>query len=196
VEGDANDYWGKGLSGGTLVLYPDAKSTIVAEDNIVVGNVCFYGATSGESYIRGMAGERFCVRNSGAKVVVEGVGDHGCEYMTGGVAVILGSTGRNFAAGMSGGVAYVWDKSGDFETKLNPELVDLDPIEEEDRELLKEMLTKQVQFTGSEVAQSFLDNFEASLTSMVKVMPRDYKAVLQKRKAEAEQAQTEQVEAV
>jgi glutamate synthase (NADPH/NADH) large chain len=143
-----------------------------------------------------MAGERFCVRNSGAKVVVEGVGDHGCEYMTGGVAVILGSTGRNFAAGMSGGVAYVWDKSGDFETKLNPELVDLDPIEEEDRELLKEMLTKQVQFTGSEVAQSFLDNFEVSLASMVKVMPRDYKAVLQKRKAEAEQAQTEQVEAV
>ncbi len=196
VEGDANDYWGKGLSGGTLVLYPDAKSTIVAEDNIVVGNVCFYGATSGESFIRGMAGERFCVRNSGAKVVVEGVGDHGCEYMTGGVAVILGSTGRNFAAGMSGGVAYVWDKAGDFETKLNPELVDLDPIEQEDRDLLLDMLTKQVEFTGSEVAQSFLDNFEESLKSLVKVMPRDYKAVLLKRKAEAEQAQTEEVEAV
>jgi glutamate synthase (NADPH/NADH) large chain len=196
VEGDANDYWGKGLSGGTLVLYPDAKSSIVAEDNIVVGNVCFYGATSGESFIRGMAGERFCVRNSGAKVVVEGVGDHGCEYMTGGAAIILGSTGRNFAAGMSGGVAYVWDKAGDFETKLNPELVDLDPIEQEDKDLLLDMLTKHVQFTGSEVAQSFLDNFEASLTSLVKVMPRDYKAVLQKRKAEAEQAQTEEVEAV
>ncbi|MGN2615088.1 glutamate synthase large subunit [Aliivibrio fischeri] len=196
VEGDANDYWGKGLSGGTLVLYPDAKSTIVAEDNIVVGNVCFYGATSGESYIRGMAGERFCVRNSGAKVVVEGVGDHGCEYMTGGVAVILGSTGRNFAAGMSGGIAYVWDKSGDFESKLNPELVDLDPIEQEDKDLLLEMLTKHVEFTGSEVAQSFLDNFEANLASLAKVMPRDYKAVLQKRKAEAQQAQTEEVEAV
>ncbi|MCL4125862.1 UNVERIFIED_CONTAM: hypothetical protein GTU68_036829 [Idotea baltica] len=196
VEGDANDYWGKGLSGGTLVLYPNVKSTIVAEDNIVVGNVCFYGATSGESYIRGMAGERFCVRNSGAKVVVEGVGDHGCEYMTGGVALILGSTGRNFAAGMSGGVAYVWDKSGDFESKLNSELVDLDPIEQEDKDLLLEMLTKHVEFTGSEVAQSFLDNFEANLASLAKVMPRDYKAVLQKRKAEAQQAQTEEVEAV
>ncbi|CAK1995443.1 glutamate synthase subunit GltB [Vibrio crassostreae] len=196
VEGDANDYWGKGLSGGTLVLYPDAKSSIVAEDNIVVGNVCFYGATSGESFIRGMAGERFCVRNSGAKVVVEGVGDHGCEYMTGGVAIILGSTGRNFAAGMSGGVAYVWDKAGDFETKLNSELVDLDPIEQEDKDLLLDMLTKHVEFTGSEVAQSFLDNFEASVASLIKVMPRDYKAVLEKRKAEAQQAQTEEVEAV
>lgn len=195
VEGDANDYWGKGLSGGTLVLYPDAKSSIVAEDNIVVGNVCFYGATSGESFIRGMAGERFCVRNSGAKVVVEGVGDHGCEYMTGGAAIILGSTGRNFAAGMSGGVAYVWDKSGDFESKLNPELVDLDPIEQEDRDLLLDMLTKHVQFTGSEVAQSFLDNFEASLNSMVKVMPRDYKAVLQKRKAEEAQSQGNETQA-
>jgi len=196
VEGDANDYWGKGLSGGTLVLYPDTRSTIIAQDNIVVGNVCFYGATSGESYIRGLAGERFCVRNSGAKVVVEGIGDHGCEYMTGGVAVILGSTGRNFAAGMSGGVAYVWNRHGDFETKLNAELVDLDPLQQEDTDLLREMLNKHVQFTGSEVAQLFLDNFEANLTQMVKVMPRDYKAVLQKRKAAAAQVQTEEVEAV
>jgi glutamate synthase (NADPH) large chain len=194
VEGDANDYWGKGLSGGTLVLYPNTDSTLVAEDNIVVGNVCFYGATSGESFIRGKAGERFCVRNSGAKVVVEGIGDHGCEYMTGGVAVILGSTGRNFAAGMSGGCAYVWDQAGDFSTKLNPELVDLDPIEQEDKDLLKDMLSKHVEFTGSEVAKSFLDNFETSLQSVVKVMPRDYKAVLQKLKAKA--AQQEQVEAV
>jgi glutamate synthase (NADPH/NADH) large chain len=196
VEGDANDYWGKGLSGGTLVLYPDTRSTIIAQDNIVVGNVCFYGATSGESYIRGLAGERFCVRNSGAKVVVEGIGDHGCEYMTGGVAVILGSTGRNFAAGMSGGVAYVWNQHGDFETKLNAELVDLDPLQQEDTDRLREMLNKHVQFTGSEVAQLFLDNFEANLTQMVKVMPRDYKAVLQKRKAAAAQVQTEEVEAV
>ena len=194
VEGDANDYWGKGLSGGTLVLYPDAKSDIIPEDNIVVGNVCFYGATSGESYIRGMAGERFCVRNSGAKVVVEGVGDHGCEYMTGGVAVILGQTGRNFAAGMSGGVAYVWDQFEDFDTKLNPELVDLDPIEQEDKELLREMLTKHVELTGSTVAETFLSNFEANLEKMVKVMPRDYKAVLQKRKAEAQNK--EELEAV
>ncbi|WP_332406435.1 glutamate synthase large subunit [Vibrio metschnikovii] len=194
VEGDANDYWGKGLSGGTLVLYPNHNASLIAEDNIVVGNVCFYGATSGESYIRGLAGERFCVRNSGAKVVVEGVGDHGCEYMTGGIAVILGSTGRNFAAGMSGGIAYVWDKAGDFSQKLNPELVDLDPIEAEDKALLKEMLTKHVQFTGSEVAQTFLNNFEQSLATMMKVMPRDYKAVLEKRKEAA--AAMEKAEAV
>ncbi|MGR5141398.1 glutamate synthase large subunit [Photobacterium sp. DNB23_23_1] len=194
VEGDANDYWGKGLSGGTLVLYPDAKSDIIPEDNIVVGNVCFYGATSGESYIRGMAGERFCVRNSGAKVVVEGVGDHGCEYMTGGVAVILGQTGRNFAAGMSGGVAYVWDQFEDFDTKLNPELVDLDPLEQEDKELLFDMLTKHAELTGSTVAETFLSNFEANLEKMVKVMPRDYKAVLQKRKEEA--LNKEELEAV
>ncbi|WP_217515015.1 glutamate synthase large subunit [Vibrio metschnikovii] len=194
VEGDANDYWGKGLSGGTLVLYPNRNASLIAEDNIVVGNVCFYGATSGESYIRGLAGERFCVRNSGAKVVVEGVGDHGCEYMTGGIAVILGSTGRNFAAGMSGGIAYVWDKAGDFSQKLNAELVDLDPIEAEDKALLKEMLTKHVQFTGSEVAQTFLNNFEQSLATMMKVMPRDYKAVLEKRKEAA--AAMEKAEAV
>ncbi|SHO56694.1 glutamate synthase large subunit [Vibrio quintilis] len=195
VEGDANDYWGKGLSGGTLILYPNKQSSIVPEDNIVVGNVCFYGATSGESFIRGKAGERFCVRNSGAKVVVEGTGDHGCEYMTGGVAIILGPTGRNFAAGMSGGVAYVWDNQGDFEHKLNQELVDLDPIDKEDEELIRNMLTKHVQFTGSEVAQSFLDNFELSLQSLIKVMPRDYKAVLQQQKAEQgiQQVQAEAV---
>ncbi|OEF22618.1 glutamate synthase large subunit [Vibrio rumoiensis] len=193
VEGDANDYWGKGLSGGTLVLYPDVKSSIVAEDNIVVGNVCFYGATSGESFIRGMAGERFCVRNSGAHVVVEGVGDHGCEYMTGGTAIILGSTGRNFAAGMSGGVAYVWDKNGDFNKKLNAELVDLDPIEAEDKALLKDMLTKHVEYTGSTVAKAFLADFDNHLTSMVKVMPRDYKAVLQKRKKAVNKEELEAV---
>jgi glutamate synthase (NADPH/NADH) large chain len=196
VEGNANDYWGKGLSGGTVVLYPDSSATIVPEENIVVGNVCFYGATSGESYIRGLAGERFCVRNSGAKVVVEGVGDHGCEYMTGGIAIILGSTGRNFAAGMSGGTAYVWDKAGDFETKLNPELVDLDPMEQEDKDLLRNMLTKHVEYTGSAVAKAFLDDFDSNIAQIVKVMPRDYKAVLQKRKAEAQAANTEELEAV
>lgn len=190
VEGDANDYWGKGLSGGTLVLYPDRQSDIIAEDNIVVGNVCFYGATSGESYIRGLAGERFCVRNSGAKVVVEGIGDHGCEYMTGGVAIILGQTGRNFAAGMSGGVAYVWDQFGDFETKLNAELVDLDPLETEDKALLLDMLTKHIELTGSTVAELFLSNFEANLKQMMKVMPRDYKTVLQQRQAAAHNKET------
>lgn len=193
VEGDANDYWGKGLSGGTLVLYPDRRSTVVAEDNIVVGNVCFYGATSGHSFIRGMAGERFCVRNSGAHVVVEGVGDHGCEYMTGGSAIILGTTGRNFAAGMSGGVAYVWDKDGDFSKKLNPELVDLDPIEAEDKAFIKDMLTKHVEYTGSTVARNFLADFENNLTSLAKVMPRDYKAVLQKRKQAANKEELEAV---
>ncbi|MFV0576395.1 MAG: glutamate synthase large subunit [Vibrio sp.] len=192
VEGDANDYWGKGLSGGTLVLYPDRRSTVVPEENIVVGNVCFYGATSGESYIRGVAGERFCVRNSGAHVVVEGVGDHGCEYMTGGTAIVLGSTGRNFAAGMSGGVAYVWDKHNDFDKKLNKELVDIDPIEAEDKAFIKQMLTKHVDFTGSTVAQEFLENFESNLAQLVKIMPRDYKAALEKRKA----ANKEELEAV
>ncbi|WP_038183291.1 glutamate synthase large subunit [Vibrio rhizosphaerae] len=195
VEGDANDYWGKGLSGGTLILYPNHNASLVAEENIVVGNVCFYGATSGESYIRGKAGERFCVRNSGARVVVEGIGDHGCEYMTGGVAIVLGSTGRNFAAGMSGGVAYVWDTDGDFHNKLNPELVDLDPLDSEDIQLLETMLNNHIRFTGSQVAQRFMDNFEQNLQSLVKVMPRDYKAVLQKRQA-AEQVQTTEAEAV
>ncbi|GAB6261465.1 glutamate synthase large subunit [Photobacterium sp. R1] len=194
VEGDANDYWGKGLSGGQLVLYPDAQSDLIAEDNIIVGNVCFYGATSGESFIRGKAGERFCVRNSGARVVVEGVGDHGCEYMTGGVAIILGQTGRNFAAGMSGGVAYVWDQFNDFESKLNPELVDLDPLDSEDIALLRDMLTRHQQLTGSTVAETFLGNFEDNLGHIVKVMPRDYKAVLQKRKAAAEAQDKEALE--
>lgn len=195
VEGDANDYWGKGLSGGTLVLYPDSKSTIIAEDNIVVGNVCFYGATSGESYIRGLAGERFCVRNSGAKVVVEGVGDHGCEYMTGGVVLILGSTGRNFAAGMSGGIAYVWDKNGDFETKLNTELVDIDPLETEDRTVLLEMLNKHLKLTRSSVAKTFLADLDNHLKQIIKVMPRDYKAALKRRQAVAQQATKELEEA-
>ncbi|MFD2179924.1 glutamate synthase large subunit [Veronia pacifica] len=186
VEGDANDYWGKGLSGGKLVLYPDRNSDLIAEDNIIVGNVCFYGATSGESYIRGIAGERFCVRNSGASVVVEGIGDHGCEYMTGGVAIILGSTGRNFAAGMSGGVAYVWDQFKDFKHKLNPELVDIDPLDEQDIERLRTQITAHYQLTSSSVAETFLANFEKNLRHIVKVMPRDYKAVLEARKAAAD----------
>ena len=188
VEGDANDYWGKGLSGGKLVLYPDRKADIIAEDNIVVGNVCFYGATSGESYIRGMAGERFCVRNSGAKVVVEGIGDHGCEYMTGGVAIILGPTGRNFAAGMSGGLAYVWDKNGDFTSKLNTELVDIDPLEDEDKALLTAMITEHEKCTQSSVAKAFLADKENNFKQIIKVIPRDYKAALQKKAQQVEVA--------
>ncbi len=193
VEGDANDYWGKGLSGGTLVLYPHAKSEIIAEENIIVGNVCFYGATSGESFIRGVAGERFCVRNSGAHVVVEGVGDHGCEYMTGGSTIILGQTGRNFAAGMSGGVAYVWDQFDDFANKVNPELVDLDPLDDADLSFLETMIKKHYQLTKSQIANHFLTHWDESIKRMVKVMPRDYKAIL----AQKEEAKNlEEMEAI
>lgn len=180
VEGDANDYWGKGLCGGTLVLYPNLNSTFIAQDNIIVGNVCFYGATSGESYIRGIAGERFCVRNSGANVVVEGIGDHGCEYMTGGTVIILGHIGRNFAAGMSGGVAYIWDNQNqsDTERKINQELVDIDPLDPQDIKFLTEMISKHLQLTGSQVADTFLSSLQENLKQVVKVMPRDYKAAL------------------
>ena len=130
LEGDSNDYIGKGLSGGKIIVYPPEQSSFVPEENIIIGNVAFYGATNGEAYIRGIAGERFCVRNSGVNAVVEGVGDHGCEYMTGGRAVVLGTTGRNFAAGMSGGVAYVLDQKGDFKVKCNKEMVELDKLDD------------------------------------------------------------------
>ncbi|HYG39428.1 MAG TPA: glutamate synthase large subunit [Cytophagales bacterium] len=182
LEGDANDYFGKGLSGGQLILYPDKKSKFDPSDNIIVGNVAFYGATSGEAYIRGLAGERFAVRNSGAKAVVEGVGDHGCEYMTGGVVVILGETGRNFAAGMSGGVAYVYDTKQKFKERCNTEMIGFDPIEAEDVEALRILIENHHKYTGSATASYILRNWEASLKQFVKVMPTDYKAVLQKRK--------------
>lgn len=178
VEGDANDYWGKGLSGGQIVIHPHRNSSLVSKDNIIVGNVCFYGATSGQSYINGMAGERFCVRNSGAEVVVEGIGDHGCEYMTGGIMINLGTTGRNFAAGMSGGVAYIWDQNDSFVANCNMELVDLDPLEQADKDLLIAKVTKHLELTESNTAAAFLADVEASLAKVVKVMPRDYKAAL------------------
>jgi glutamate synthase (NADPH) large chain len=178
VEGDANDYWGKGLSGGQIVIHPYRNSSLVSKDNIIVGNVCFYGATSGQSYINGMAGERFCVRNSGAEVVVEGIGDHGCEYMTGGIMINLGTTGRNFAAGMSGGVAYIWDQDDSFVANCNMELVDLDPLEQTDKDLLVAKITKHLELTESNSAAAFLADVEASLAKVVKVMPRDYKAAL------------------
>ncbi|HWT40479.1 MAG TPA: glutamate synthase-related protein, partial [Dongiaceae bacterium] len=152
LEGDANDYFGKGLSGAKLIAYPNKKSTFVAEENIIIGNTAFIGATSGEAYIRGKAGERFCVRNSGAKVVVEGVGDHGCEYMTGGVAVILGNTGRNFAAGMSGGIAFVYDVDNQFEKLFNNEMADLEGLEKDDVALLKLMIANHYRYTNSNVA--------------------------------------------
>ncbi len=188
LEGEANDYFGKGLSGAQLIIYPDRISNFIPEEHIIIGNVAFYGATSGEAYIRGQAGERFCVRNSGVRAVVEGVGDHGCEYMTGGIAVILGKTGRNFAAGMSGGIAYVYDKENSFEDYCNMELVDFDEMEYEDITTLKRMIENQYSFTGSTVAKAILDNWKESLKKFVKVMPRDYKRVLLERKARLEQA--------
>ncbi|MFD2521309.1 glutamate synthase large subunit [Emticicia soli] len=185
LEGDSNDYFGKGLCGAELVVYPDRKAKFKAEENMVIGNVAFYGATSGEAYIRGMAGERFCVRNSGAKVVVEGIGDHGCEYMTGGLAIILGKTGRNFAAGMSGGIAYIYDVDGDFESKCNKEMVGLEKPDHEDAEMLKAFIEKHQAETDSNVAKTILANFDEAVSKFVKVMPTDYKRVLLERKKKA-----------
>ena len=179
LEGDANDYFAKGLSGARIIAYPSKEVNFIAEENIIIGNVAFYGATSGEAFIRGKAGERFCVRNSGANVVVEGVGDHGCEYMTGGNVIILGETGRNFAAGMSGGIAFVYDVNRNFEILCNKEMVDLDPVEESDEKFLLEMITKQFQLTGSAVAKFILNDFENQLKNFVKVFPQEYKKVLQ-----------------
>ncbi|HEX9365562.1 MAG TPA: hypothetical protein VF921_02985, partial [Vicinamibacterales bacterium] len=175
LEGEANDYVGKGLSGGRLVVVPPRGSVLVAEDNVIVGNVVLYGATSGEAYIRGIAGQRFAVRNSGATAVVEGVGDHGCEYMTGGRVVVLGSTGRNFAAGMSGGIAYVLDRSGSFATRCNGQLVDLDPLTGPDEAELAGLLERHAMHTGSTVAKALLADWPRAAASFVKVMPRDYK---------------------
>ena len=180
LEGEANDYFGKGLSGGRLIVVPDRDSTFEPQDNIIIGNVAFYGATSGESYIKGMAGERFCVRNSGVKAVVEGAGDHCCEYMTGGVVVVLGETGKNFAAGMSGGVAFVYNPEGRFESLVNREMVDLDQMDEEDYDLLRRMIRNHFGYTSSKVARELLEDWESSKHYFVKVMPRDYKAVLAK----------------
>jgi glutamate synthase (NADPH) large chain len=182
LEGEANDYFGKGLSGGKLILYPSKNAKFVPQENIIVGNVAFYGATAGEAYIRGQAGERFCVRNSGVKAVVEGVGDHGCEYMTGGIAVILGEVGRNFAAGMSGGVAYVYDLNKKFVEHCNMEMVEFDKMDEDDMYLLKELIKNHYKYTGSEVADKFLKDWDNTLKHFVKVMPTDYKAVLLKKK--------------
>ena len=179
LEGDANDYFGKGLCGSKLIVYPRKGSTFKAEDNIIIGNVSFYGATNGQAFIRGQAGERFCVRNSGVSAVVEGIGDHGCEYMTGGMAVILGKTGRNFAAGMSGGIAYVLDEDGDFHIRCNPELVDLEPVQnDEDIEELKSMITKHADYTESSVAQHILVHWDDMLPKFVKVFPKPYKRIL------------------
>lgn len=182
LEGEANDYFGKGMCGGKLIVYPDKQSTFKAEENIIIGNVAFYGATKGEAYIRGMAGERFCVRNSGVEVVVEGVGDHACEYMTGGRVVILGPTGKNFAAGMSGGIAYVFDPSAQFEELCNKGMVSLESLDNEDEEKIKSMLRKHEEYTGSDVADDILKQWPLTSKHFVKVIPNDYKAILMKNK--------------
>jgi glutamate synthase (NADPH/NADH) large chain len=179
LEGDSNDYIGKGLSGGRIIVYPPRQATFVPENNILVGNVALYGATSGEAYVRGLAGERFAVRNSGAHAVVEGVGDHGCEYMTGGRVVVLGRTGRNFAAGMSGGIAYVLDVAGRFSGRCNQEMVDLEPLDDiDDSELVRELIEQHVRYTGSDHAARVLEAWSEMAALFVKVMPRDYKRVL------------------
>jgi glutamate synthase (NADPH/NADH) large chain len=183
LEGDANDYFGKGLSGAQLIVYPDKKASFIPEENIIIGNVALYGATSGVAYIRGKAGERFAVRNSGATVVVEGIGDHGCEYMTGGIAVILGKTGRNFAAGMSGGIAFVYDVENNFEVLCNKEMVELEAPDKEDEVLLKKLIQSHFDKTGSAVAKFILADFDNQLKQFVKVFPSDYKKALQKQKS-------------
>ncbi len=180
LEGDANDYIGKGLSGGKIILYPSAASTFVAAENVIVGNVALYGATSGEIYISGMAGERFCVRNSGVTAVVEAIGDHGCEYMTGGKVFILGQTGRNFAAGMSGGVAYILDEQGDFATRCNTQMVGLETLTDPSEIAeVRQVIQKHADYTQSQKARQVLEQWEAMVPKFVKVMPRDYKRVLQ-----------------
>jgi glutamate synthase (ferredoxin) len=180
LEGDANDYVGKGLSGGKIVVVPPAGSTFVPEENIVIGNVAFYGATSGEAYIRGVAGERFCVRNSGVQAVVEAIGDHGCEYMTGGRVVVLGPTGRNFGAGMSGGVAWVLDEKGDFATRCNTELVGLGPVEDAaEAGILEELVRRHAAYTQSSAARRLLQDWAASLPKFVRILPHDYRRVLE-----------------
>jgi glutamate synthase domain-containing protein 3 len=210
LEGEANDYVGKGLSGGRLIVYPPRESGFDPEENIIIGNVALYGATSGEAFFNGVAGERFAVRNSGATAVVEGVGDHGCEYMTNGLVVVLGSCGRNFAAGMSGGVAYVYDEKGDFtEKRCNLDSVDLEPLlEPRDVQAVRDLVTRHLDLTGSRRAQWILDNWQEAVMRFIKVFPQEYKRVLGIKRSEqayipaqalevlaqAEPAQQEQVQ--
>jgi glutamate synthase (NADPH/NADH) large chain len=195
LTGDANDYVGKGLSGGRITIRPPADAPFLAEEQIIAGNVILYGATSGEAFIRGRVGERFCVRNSGAVAVVEGIGDHGCEYMTGGRAVILGPTGRNFAAGMSGGVAFVFDPEGSFSDRVNPEMVLVEEPDVEDCRWLQNLLVRHHVETGSTVAERLLASWDHQIDRFVKVMPTDYKRVLEAAAAARETGRDE-VEAI
>ena len=180
LEGDANDYLGKGLSGGKIIVFPPGESTFVPEDNVIVGNVAFYGATGGEAYVNGIAGERFCVRNSGANVVVEVVGDHGCEYMTGGRVVVLGRIGRNFAAGMSGGIAYLVDEEGTASAQCNKEMVTLMRLEDRSEiEFVKDMIFRHAEYTRSRRAAAILIAWDNTINSIMRVMPNDYRRVLE-----------------
>ncbi|MDQ5980079.1 MAG: hypothetical protein QG602_3054, partial [Verrucomicrobiota bacterium] len=179
IEGDANDYFGKGLSGGKLIVFPDAKAGFKAEENMIIGNVAFYGASAGEAYIRGLAGERFAVRNSGVTVVVEGVGDNACEYMTGGNVVVLGRAGRNFGAGMSGGIGYVLDEAGDFAGRVNPQMVGIEKLTDaKEIAAVKAMIQKHLDYTKSERAKTVLADWDKFVPKFVKVMPKDYKRML------------------
>jgi glutamate synthase domain-containing protein 3 len=191
LEGLANDYIGKGMSGGKMVVYPDRQADYLPQDNIIVGNTTFYGATAGEAYIRGIAGERFCIRNSGLHAVVEGVGDHGCEYMTAGRVVILGKTGRNFAAGMSGGIAYVYDESGTFKPRCNLAMVELEDLSPEDEAALRGMLHNHYEYTRSPLAKAVLDDFGRQVRKFVKVMPLEYRRVLEAMEMEVEKAEAQ-----
>jgi glutamate synthase domain-containing protein 3 len=176
--GEANDYLGKGMAGGRIVVRPPEEATFLAHNNVIAGNVLFYGATGGEAYINGLVGERFCIRNSGVYAVVEGIGDHGCEYMTGGRVVVIGPVGRNFAAGMSGGIAYVYDESGNFDYLCNKQMVDLDPLDKNDEYTVHEMLHTHVELTNSPKAQAVMDNFRREIKKFIKVFPKEYKRVL------------------
>jgi glutamate synthase domain-containing protein 2/glutamate synthase domain-containing protein 1/glutamate synthase domain-containing protein 3 len=184
LEGMCNDYVGKGISGGKIIIYPDKQADFKPEENIIIGNTTFYGAISGQAYIRGVAGERFCIRNSGLYAVIEGVGDHGCEYMTGGRVVVLGNTGRNFAAGMSGGIAYVYDITKDFKKKCNLDMVELEEISDSDIETIKNLLSSHYHYTQSPIAKRMLDNFKYEIKKFIKVMPIEYKRILQEKEVE------------
>jgi glutamate synthase domain-containing protein 3 len=178
LEGDANDYFAKGMSGGRIVVYPPRSARFAAEENIIVGNVSLYGGTGGEVFLRGMAGERFCVRNSGVTAVVEGVGDHGCEYMTRGLVLVLGPTGRNFAAGMSGGVAYIFDGDGGFKGRCNLGMVEVEPLHAQDAETIHQLIRRHYEYTQSAVAWRMLSGWKQHAQQFVKVMPVEYRRVL------------------
>ena len=195
LEGDANDYLGKGLSGGRIIVVPPKGSEFAPEENIIIGNTVLYGATSGEIYVNGVAGERFCVRNSGATAVIEGVGDHCCEYMTGGRTVVLGRTGKNFAAGMSGGIAYVLNVDGNFDYFCNMGMVELSLVEDRgDVRELKDLISKHYNYTGSPLAGRILDDLESYIDRFIKVIPYEYKRVLEEEKLEALKKKIDEME--